>query len=340
VSEILELIKKLDSDFQKDISDCRDERALEEVRIKYLGRNGILNTHLLKKISSFPPEERRSVGQEANNIKNRMENVLEEKVTVFRMASAKEVKCDIDLTIPGRRPSFGSLHPLTITANRIRDIFKDLGFSIAEGPDIETEYYNFDALNFPSDHPAKDMHDTFYLTDGRLMRTHTSPVQIRVMEKVKPPIRMIMPGKVYRKDADVSHSVMFHQVEGLVVGKDVNFSHLKYILHEFARAIFNKDAQVRFRPSYFPFTEPSAEVDISCVICKGKGCRVCKNSGWLEILGAGMVDPNVFKSVNIDPEIYSGYAFGMGVERIAMLLFSIDDIRLFFENNLEFIKQF
>ena len=338
MSDIDKKIQNIEKDFYQEISDSSGVSFLEQIKIKYLSRGGILNLEILKKIPSASSEERPRIGQEANRLKKEFEAAIAEKKSAYQ-GDGKE-KAGLDLTLPGKRSSLGKLHPLTQTMNRIKDIFIDLGFSTVEGPDIETEYYNFDALNFPPDHPSRDMHDTFYLKNGSLLRTHTSTVQIRLMERQKPPLRYIMPGKVYRCDSDVSHSIMFHQVEGLVVGKDINFSHLKYILHEFARAIFHKDAEVRFRPSFFPFTEPSAEVDITCVICRGKGCRVCKNSGWIEILGAGMVDPNVLKSVGIDPEENTGYAFGMGVERIAMLVYSIDDIRLFFENNLEFLNQF
>ncbi len=338
MSDIDKKIQNIEKDFYQEISDSSSASFLEQIKIKYLSRGGILNLEILKKIPSASQEERPRIGQEANRLKKEFEAAIAEKKSAYQ-GDGKE-KSGLDLTLPGKRSSLGKLHPLTQTMNRIKDIFIDLGFSTVEGPDIESEYYNFDALNFPPDHPSKDMHDTFYLKNGSLLRTHTSTVQIRLMERQKPPLRYIMPGKVYRCDSDVSHSIMFHQVEGLVVGKDINFSHLKYILHEFARAIFHKDAEVRFRPSFFPFTEPSAEVDITCVICRGKGCRVCKNSGWIEILGAGMVDPNVLKSVGIDPEENTGYAFGMGVERIAMLVYSIDDIRLFFENNLKFLNQF
>ncbi|MCK5706132.1 MAG: phenylalanine--tRNA ligase subunit alpha [Candidatus Aureabacteria bacterium] len=339
MSDLQERIENIEKEFLERISSCENSSDLENIRIHYLSRNGILNSEILKNLSQLSKDDRPVIGGLANKLKKKLELLLKEKKDAFSSEIGSS-KVDLDLTLPGRRSFIGKLHPLTLTMNRIKEIFVDMGFSIAEGPDIETEYYNFDSLNFPQNHPAKDMHDTFYLEDGKLLRTHTSPVQIRLMEKKKPPLRYIMPGKVYRCDSDVSHSLMFNQVEGLVIGENVNFSHLKYVLHEFARAIFHKDAEVRFRPSYFPFTEPSAEVDITCVICKGKGCRVCKNTGWIEILGAGMVDPNVFKSVGIDPEKYTGYAFGMGVERIAMLVYSIDDIRLFFENNLEFTKQF
>jgi phenylalanyl-tRNA synthetase alpha chain len=339
VSEIRKKIKAVQDEFSADMSACHDAESLEKIRIKYLSRGGILNMEILKKLPSLSPEERPLAGQEANQLKKDFESAIDGKKAQLQ-GPAGQKKDTHDLTLPGRSRALGKLHPLTLTMNRIKEIFFNLGFSVAEGPDIESDYYNFEALNFPKDHPARDMQDSFYLTNGYLMRTHTSPVQIRLMEKQKPPIRTIMPGKVYRCDLDVTHSVMFQQVEGLVVGKDVTFTHLKYVLHEFARAIFHRDAQVRFRPSFFPFTEPSAEVDITCVICRGKGCRMCKNTGWLEILGAGMVDPNVFKYVGVDSEEFTGYAFGMGVERIAMLVYGIDDIRLFFENNLEFTRQF
>ena len=336
--DLLEKIKSVKESFYVDLKNCKSEKQLEKLRIKYLSRNGVLNSEILKKISSLPADKKPAAGKEANLLKREIQSKIEELKNSFSSSIVEKRK--IDLSLPGRNYKSGKKHPINEIMRKIKEIFIRLGFEIAEGPDIENEYYNFDALNFPKDHPAKDMHDTFYLKNGYLMRTHTSPVQIRLMEKTKPPFRYIMPGKVYRCDSDVSHSVMFHQVEGLVVGENVSFTHLKFILHEFARAIFDKDSKVRFRPSFFPFTEPSAEVDISCFMCKGKGCRLCKNSGWIEILGAGMVDPNVFKSVGIDTEKYTGYAFGMGVERIAMLVYGINDIRLLFENNMAFLNQF
>ncbi|MFQ5881612.1 MAG: phenylalanine--tRNA ligase subunit alpha [Candidatus Methylomirabilales bacterium] len=314
--------------------------ALEEIRIRVLGRKGQL-TEVLRGLGGFPPEIRREIGQQANTLKARIEALLEKRQQALQAAllGGLAVQERIDITLPGRPVQAGYLHPLTVILYEIVEIFQGLGFSVAEGPEVELDYYNFEALNIPRDHPARDMQDTFYITDEILLRTHTSPVQIRVMESQPPPVRIVAPGRVYRRDADPTHSPMFHQVEGLLVDHGVSFADLKGTLQAFVDQFFEAGTRLRFRPSFFPFTEPSAEVDIACVICKGSGCRVCRGSGFLEILGAGMVDPEVFRMVGYDPEI-TGFAFGMGVERIAMLRHGIDDIRLFFENDLRFLQQF
>ncbi|MGH7379579.1 MAG: phenylalanine--tRNA ligase subunit alpha [Candidatus Methylomirabilales bacterium] len=320
--------------------EAADEGALEDLRVRYLGRRGSL-TAILRGLPDLPPEARPVVGQRANAVKAAIEGALEARRLALRAAARVGLAADrLDSTLPGRPPMLGGLHPLTATLEDILEIFSSLGFAVAEGPEVELDYYNFEALNIPKDHPARDMQDTFYITDEVLLRTHTSPVQVRVMEAQPPPVRVVVPGKVYRRDADVTHSPMFHQVEGLLVDEGVTFADLKGTLTAFVRLFFGDATRLRFRPSFFPFTEPSAEVDISCVICRGAGCRVCSQGGWLEILGAGMVDPEVFRFVGYDSERFTGFAFGMGVERIAMLRYGIDDIRLFFENDLRFLEQF
>jgi len=335
VKDKLESIKKA---FQEDLVSCDTAERIEEIRVKYLGRKGAI-ADITKNLSSVPNEEKSAIGKAVNVLKNKISETLEEKQKAFTSSTKKKDR--IDVTFEGIRRNIGSIHPLTITLERINEIFMHLGFRIAEGPEVETEFNNFEALNIPLDHPSRDAFDTFYLGKNMLLRSHTSTVQIRIMKKKKPPIQAIMPGRVYRPDAsDAAHSFMFHQVEGLMVDKDIKFSDLKGILNIFAKQMFGEDVKLRFRPSFFPFTEPSAEVDLSCIICGGKGCSVCSGSGWLEILGAGMVNPKVFKKVGYDPEKYSGFAFGMGVERIAMLKYGISDIRLFFENDVRFLKQF
>ncbi len=313
------------------------------LRVRYLGRKGEIST-LLKGLGALDHNLRRELGQETNKVKTAIEEALNTRIKELQCALDRErlKKERIDTTLPGRKPYRAKLHPITTVMTEVEDIFTGLGFSIAEGPELELDYYNFESLNIPKDHPARDMQDTFYISKDLLLRTHTSPVQVRVMEAGKPPLRVIAPGTVYRRDSDVTHTPMFHQVEGFMVGSGVTFSNLKAVLTHFLETLFGEDVAVRFRPSFFPFTEPSAEVDIQCVICGGGGstCRVCKGTGWLEILGAGMIHPNVFKSVGYDPETVSGFAFGLGIERIAMLKFGIDDIRLFFENDLRFITQF
>ena len=314
---------------------------LEAIRVRYLGRSGEV-TQILKSLGSLAPEERPQVGAAANEAKRELEELLERRLDAARAAERRRQRERErpDLTLPGRRPPRGSLHPLTRVREEIVTIFTGLGFSVAEGPEIETDAYNFEALNIPRDHPARDMQDTFYLSPETLLRTHTSPVQIRAMRAQKPPVRIICPGVVYRRDADITHSPMFHQVEGLAVDHDVTMADLKGTLDLFAREMFGPRSKIRFRPSFFPFTEPSAEVDVVCFLCAGAGCRVCSQSGWLEILGSGMVHPQVLKNVGYDPEEVTGWAFGMGIERIAMLKYGVDDIRLFFENDLRFLNQF
>ena len=336
-----EALEQLKEKALTELKELDSLKALKNFRVKFLGKKGEL-TQLLKRMRELAPEERPAFGRLINELKETLEGLIAEKERELKeLEKRKRLERErIDITLPGRRPSIGVLHPVTLVMEEIVDVFVSMGFQIAEGPEIEEDYYNFEALNIPPDHPARDMQDTFYIDGKRLLRTHTSPVQIRVMEKYPLPIRIIAPGRVYRRDFDVSHTPMFHQVEGLLVDEKVTFAELKGTLEEFARRVFGEETKVRFRPSFFPFTEPSAEMDIGCVICKGSGCRVCKGTGWLEILGCGMVDPEVFKSVNYDPDKVTGYAFGLGVERIAMLKYGIDDIRLFFENDLRFLSQF
>ena len=314
---------------------------LEQVRVKYLGKKGLL-TQLLRSMVTLPPAERPVVGREANEAKVRIEAELDRRLGVaLQDARRARLAADhVDLTLPGRRTEPGGLHPLSRVLNEIVNVFVGLGFSVAEGPEVELDHYNFEALNIPKEHPARDMQDTFYISEDVLLRTHTSPVQIRTMLAQKPPVRIICPGTVYRRDADITHSPMFHQVEGLADDRNISMGDLKGTLELFARELFGPESQIRFRPSFFPFTEPSAEVDVRCFLCKGSGCRVCKGSGWLEILGCGMVHPQVFRNVGYDPEVVTGWAFGMGVERVAMLKYGVDDIRLFFENDLRFLAQF
>ncbi len=318
-----------------------DLAGLQQIKSKYTGKKGLL-TEKLKALSSISPEERRDYGRLVNEIKDFIELTVKEKELAFRTIE-KETRLQtekIDITLPGKPFLSGRRHPINQILSEIKDIFVSMGFAIEDGPEVELDYYNFEALNLPKDHPARDMQDTFYVSDDVVLRTHTSPVQVRVMEKKKPPLKIIAPGKVYRCDSDVSHTAMFHQVEGLMVDTGISFSDLKGVLELFIHSFFGKDTPVRFRPSYFPFTEPSAEVDIGCIFCSGKGCRVCKTTGWLEVLGCGMVNPRVFEMSGYRPEEYTGFAFGMGVERMTMLKYSIDDIRLFYENDLRFLKQF
>ena len=319
-----------------------DDAALEAARVKYLGKKGEL-TGVLRMMGKLTPEERPVMGQLANEVRATIEEAIAEKKTVLaeKMLEAKLAAEKLDVTMPGRVQKIGHRHPLTLVMRDLEDIFIGMGFSIVEGPEVEYDYYNFQALNIPEDHPARDTQDTFYITDNILLRSQTSPVQARTMEKQKPPIRIISPGRVYRSDAmDSTHSPLFHQLEGLVVDKGITMADLRATLSTFAQAMFGEETKIRFRPHHFPFTEPSAEVDVSCFACGGKGCRLCKGEGWIEILGAGMVHPNVLSMCGIDPEKYSGFAFGMGVERIAMLKYHIDDIRHFYENDVRFIEQF
>ena len=311
---------------------------LEEFRIEYLGRKGSFSG-LMKQLGKVDPADRPRMGQLANSVKQEMEEAYTARVEMLSGSGAGTETVD-DLSLPGRTAVMGRLHPVTQIMEEICGVFEGLGFAVAEGPDVETDFYNFEALNIPPHHPARDMHDTFYISDSILLRTHTSPMQIRAMEDKEPPLRMIAPGKVYRCDSDVTHTPMFHQVEGFLVDRKVSFADLKGVLSVFIARMFDEKTPIRFRPSFFPFTEPSAEVDIGCVICGGSGCRVCKHTGWLEILGSGMIDPEVFKKIGYDPEVYTGFAFGLGVERIAMLKYGINDIRLYYENDLRFLAQF
>lgn len=334
-------IKALLSEAEAAIAGAGDLSSVEEIRVRYLGRKGSV-TAKLKQLGSLPPEERRRVGQALNQAKRTIEGMLDEaKERLEAEALARALSREaIDVTLPGRGLEIGGRHPVTRTMERIEALFHSLGYYVAEGPEIESEYYNFEALNIPAHHPARAMHDTFFIEPGTVLRTHTSPVQVREMERRAPPLKLIAPGRTYRCDSDVTHTPMFHQVEGLVVDEDVTFADLYMTIKAFLSAFFERDLAVRFRPSYFPFTEPSAEADISCVICDARGCRVCKNSGWLEVLGCGMVHPRVFEYVGIDAERYTGFAFGVGVERLAMLLYGINDLRMFFENDLRFLRQF
>ncbi|MBT0664530.1 phenylalanine--tRNA ligase subunit alpha [Geobacter pelophilus] len=336
-----EQLEQLKSRALQEIDSIASEEELQNLRVKYLGKKGEL-TSVMKGIGALTPEERPKLGQVVNTVRDLLEERIESVLELTRKrARAEKLSSErIDVTLPGRQLAKGSKHPVSMVIEEVSDIFAGLGFQIAEGPEIELDYYNFEALNFPKDHPARDMQDTFFVENNLLLRTHTSPVQIRTMLNHAPPVRVIAPGTVYRCDYDATHSPMFHQIEGFMVDKGITFADLKGILTIFVTQYFGKDIGVRLRPSFFPFTEPSAEVDIACVICKGKGCRVCKQSGWLEILGAGMVDPEVFKHVQYDPESVTGFAFGMGIERIAMLKYGINDMRLLFENDLRFLRQF
>jgi len=323
------------------LNEAAGEDAVQSLRVKYLGRKGAIS-EFLKDLKDLAPELKKSSGEAINRAKETLEDKLSSRLASLKDSQKSErLKRErVDITLPGRPLWRGGLHPITQIMDIVEDIFIGLGFDVAEGPEVELDYYNFEALNFPKDHPARDMQDTFFVTDDVVLRTHTSPVQVRVMETRRPPLRVIAPGTVYRKDSDITHTPMFHQVEGFMVGSDVSFANLKGVLTVFLQELFGQKTAVRFRPSFFPFTEPSAEVDIRCVICSGAGCRVCKGTGWLEIMGCGMIHPNVFKSVKYDPDKYTGFAFGMGIERIAMLKYGIDDIRLFFENDLKFLNQF
>jgi len=336
---MLEKIKEVEQSALSEINSVTDIQTLESFRIKYLARKGLV-ANLFDALKSVPAKDKPTVGKELNELRNKIQTLFDDKKKSLDEIQ-KKTKTTIDLTLPGRLDWLGSKHPLTQTLDEIKRIFFRMGFDVATGPEIEDDYHNFEALNFPPDHPARDMQDTFFITEKVLLRTHTSPVQIRVMEKQKPPVRVIIPGRVYRNEAISARSYcLFHQVEGLYVDIGVTFSELKGTLVSFAKQFYGSDIKYRFRPSFFPFTEPSAEMDISCFLCKGKGCRLCKQTGWLEILGCGMVDPNVYHFVGYDSEIYSGYAFGMGIERITMLRYSIDDIRILFENDVRFLEQF
>lgn len=334
-------LEQLQNDAKNEILKCKDIRALEALRVDYLGKKGKL-TEVLKSLGQLSKEERPRLGQAINEVKTLISTQLEDKLAELKHLELLEKLKEetLDISLPGRSNFVGSIHPVTQVKNRINEYFTSLGFDVVSGLEIENEFYNFEALNIPESHPARQMHDTFYFNPDSLLRTHTSPVQIRAMEKQKPPFRIIAPGKVYRCDSDMTHTPMFHQVEGLMIDKDVNMAGLKWILEDFFKFFFHSQKKLRFRPSYFPFTEPSAEVDIECTSCHGDGCRSCKFTGWLEVLGCGMVHPNVLKAVNIDSNEFQGWAFGMGIDRLAMLYFGIDDLRKMFENDLNFLNQF
>jgi phenylalanyl-tRNA synthetase alpha chain len=338
---MIEKLDELKKQARKELGSVSDEAALQNLKARFLGKKGAI-TEILKGMKDLSPEERPKMGQLVNEAKSFVEELVESRLDSIREEKKNRSLLEerIDVTLPGKGLPVGAKHPVTQVMEEIVSIFERMGFEVAEGPEVETDYYNFEALNIPKNHPARDMQDTFYISDDVVLRTHTSPVQIRIMEKLKPPVKIIAPGRVYRNDSDVSHTPMFHQIEGLLVDERITFGDLKGVLTEFVRLVFGEGIGVRFRPSFFPFTEPSAEMDMQCMICGGKGCRVCKDTGWLEILGCGMVDPEVFKSVGYDSSKYSGFAFGMGIERITMLRFGINDIRLFFENDARFLKQF
>lgn len=326
---------------EKEIAQAQGLPDLDQVRVRYLGKKGLL-TEYLKSLGGLSPEERPKAGQAVNTAKESVTASIEARHAVIANAAiaAKLAAETLDVTLPGRGQVSGGLHPITRTLERIEQLFVQVGFEVAEGPEAESDYYNFETLNIPAHHPARAMHDTFYFDAHTLLRTHTSPVQIHVMQHRPPPLRVIAPGRVYRCDSDLTHTPMFHQVEGFMIDENVSFADLKGMLNDFLRGFFERDLKTRFRPSYFPFTEPSAEVDIQCVMCGGSGCRVCKQTGWLEVLGCGMIHPQVFANVGIDNEQYTGFAFGMGVERLAMLRYGVNDLRLFFENDLRFLRQF
>lgn len=337
----LEALQAIVDDAKQAVNNAQDTQQLDLVRVEYLGKKGKITAYL-KQLGDVSPDERPVIGKEVNQAKQAVSALIQSQGDMLRESAMQAaLKAEtVDVTLPGRDTDTGGLHPVTRTLQRIESYFRNIGFQIAEGPEIEDGEHNFTALNIPAHHPARAMHDTFYFDADLLLRTHTSPVQVRVMKEQEPPLRIVAPGRVYRCDSDLTHTPMFHQVEGLMVDEHISFTDLKGILADFLQAFFEKPLNVRFRPSYFPFTEPSAEADIECVICDGEGCRVCSHSGWLEVLGCGMVHPNVFEHVNIDSEKYLGLAFGMGVERLAMLRYGVNDLRLFFENDLRFLKQF
>jgi phenylalanyl-tRNA synthetase alpha chain len=331
-------IEQIKKEALKELEAASDSESIKALSVRYLGRKGAV-TQYLRNISNLPRESRPEAGEKANQTKKNLDELFKKGLKQLE-TSSYETDNRIDVSLPGRVTRRGSLHPITQITRQICDIFVRLGFDVAEGPEVETDYYNFEALNIPKNHPARDMQDTFYISNNIVLRTHTSPTQPRIMEKQKPPVRIIAPGKVYRCDSDLTHTPMFHQIEGLLVDENVSFGDLKGVLTTFVHQIFDPETSLRFRPSFFPFTEPSAEVDIRCVICKGDGCRVCSHTGWLEVIGAGMVHPAVFENVGYDTTCCTGFAFGMGVERIAMLKYGIDDIRRYFENDLRFLRQF
>lgn len=337
-----EQLEQIKNEALKEIVGAEDSKSLDEIRIKYLGKKGLL-TGILRGMGGLSPEERPLIGKLANDVREEIENAMESAANRLKSGERNRRLAEelIDITMPGKASKIGGLHPETKVLDEIKEIFFGMGFSVAEGPEVELDYYNFEALNIPANHPAKDEQDTFYINDKLVLRTQTSPVQVRTMEKMKPPIRIIAPGRVYRSDAvDATHSPLFTQIEGLVVDKGITMANLKGTLDTFAQRFFGEKTRTKFRPHHFPFTEPSAEVDVSCFVCGGEGCRVCKGSGWIEILGCGMVHPDVLRRCGIDPDVYSGFAFGMGLERIVMIKYGIDDIRLLFENDIRFLKQF
>jgi len=337
----VQALETLVTEAKASVAGAQDLAALDQLRVHYLGKKGVL-TGVLKGLKDLPHEERPKAGQAVNVAKEQVQQVIEARVSVLQRAALNErlLKETVDVTLPGRGQLSGGLHPVTRTMERIESFFGAIGFSVAEGPEIEDDYHNFEALNIPANHPARAMHDTFYFDPHTLLRTHTSPVQVRAMKNSSPPLRVIAPGRVYRCDSDVTHTPMFHQVEGFMVDENVSFADLRGVISDFLQAFFEKELEVRFRPSYFPFTEPSAEVDIQCVMCAGKGCRVCSHTGWLEVMGCGMIHPKVFDNIGFDNEQYTGFAFGMGVERMTMLRYGVNDLRLFFENDLRFLGQF
>jgi phenylalanyl-tRNA synthetase alpha chain len=341
MTDLTNRLKGIRDDFEKQIERQMSPELLEALRVAMLGKSGKVTVEL-KSLGSLQPDERRNAGAQINILRDLVQSRLDEQKKVLERAQLQQKLAEdtVDVTLPGRGQGSGGIHPVSRARRRIEAIFRAAGFSVAEGPEIEDDWHNFEALNIPANHPARAMHDTFYFPDGKLLRTHTSPVQIRAMLAQSPPIRVIAPGRVYRCDSDMTHTPMFHQVEGLVVDQGISFANLKAILLGFMRSFFEREVSIRLRPSYFPFTEPSAELDVSCVACGGKGCRVCKQTGWLEVGGCGVIHPNVLRAVNIDPERYTGYAFGMGIDRMAMLRYKVNDLRLFFENDLRFLRQF
>jgi phenylalanyl-tRNA synthetase alpha chain len=340
-SELDDTLKQLLDDAQRAVGEAADERALDDVRVRYLGKKGEI-TAQLKSLGQLPAEDRPAAGARINAVKEQLQDAIgvRKRSLAGEQLAASLAAERVDVTLPGRRQSSGGLHPVTQALVRMEEIFAGAGYAVVTGPEVENDYYNFEALNIPAHHPARAMHDTFYFADGMLLRTHTSPSQVHTMETQEPPIRVVCPGRVYRRDSDLTHSPMFQQLEGLVVDRGISFADLKGTVIEFLQRFFEKDLAVRFRPSYFPFTEPSAEVDVQCVNCLGEGCRVCSRTGWLEVMGCGVVHPNVLEMSGIDSEVYSGFAFGMGIDRLAMLLYGVDDLRLFYENDLRFLRQF
>jgi phenylalanyl-tRNA synthetase alpha chain len=335
-------LKQIEETFRSELDRVAALQDLQQLKSRYTGKKGLITGQLKALALLADPEEKKAHGKAVNELKSLVEGALREKEQLLKEGEKERrlLTEGIDVSLPGKFTAFGRTHPINRVLSEIKDIFISMGFGIEDGPEVELDYYNFEALNIPRDHPARDMQDTFYISDDIVLRTHTSPVQVRVMENRRPPLKIIVPGKVYRCDADISHTAMFHQVEGLMVDTHISFGDLKGVLELFLHGFFGKDTPVRFRPSYFPFTEPSAEVDIGCIFCKGKGCRVCKTTGWIEILGSGLVNPRVFEMAGYDAGLYSGFAFGMGVERLTMLKYAIDDIRLFYENDARFLAQF